>query len=42
MLYSRGTDNAENTAILLRNADHIENKSRDSYLASPFARWLVA
>jgi hypothetical protein len=26
-LYSRGTDNAENIVLLLRGADHTENKS---------------
>jgi hypothetical protein len=26
---------------LLRSADHTENKSRDNYLASPLARWLL-
>jgi hypothetical protein len=38
VLYSRGTDNAENTILLLRSADHTENKLHDSYLASPLAR----
>jgi hypothetical protein len=27
VLYSRGTDNAENTVLLLRSADHTENTS---------------
>jgi hypothetical protein len=27
VLYSRGTDNGENTVLLLRNADHTENTS---------------
>jgi hypothetical protein len=27
MLYSRGTDNAENTVLLLRSTDHTENTS---------------
>jgi hypothetical protein len=34
VLYSRGTDKAEDTVLLLSSADHTENKSRDSYLAS--------
>jgi hypothetical protein len=38
VLYGRGTDNAEKTVLLLRSADHTENKLRDSYLASPLAR----
>jgi hypothetical protein len=41
VLYSHGTGNAENTVLLLRTADHTENKWRDSYLASPLARWLL-
>jgi hypothetical protein len=27
VLYNRGTDNAENTVLLLRSADHTENTS---------------
>jgi hypothetical protein len=38
VLNSRGTDNAENTVLLLRSANDTENKSRDNYLASPLAR----
>jgi hypothetical protein len=30
VLYSRGTNNTENTVVLLRRADHTENKSRHS------------
>jgi hypothetical protein len=30
VLHSRGTDNTETTDLLLRSADHTENKSRDS------------
>jgi hypothetical protein len=30
VFYSHGTVNAENTVLLLRSADHTENKSRDS------------
>jgi hypothetical protein len=41
VLYSRGTDNAENTILFLHSADHTENQSRDSCLASPLARWLL-
>jgi hypothetical protein len=39
--YPLGTDNTENTVLLLRSADHTENKSRDNYLASALARWLL-
>jgi hypothetical protein len=28
-------------SLLLRSADHTENKSRDNYLASPLTRWLL-
>lgn len=31
------TDNAENTVLLLHSTEHTENKSCDSYLASPLA-----
>jgi hypothetical protein len=40
-LYRFCTDITENTVLLLLSADHRENKSRDSYLASPLARWLL-
>jgi hypothetical protein len=42
VLYSCGTDNAENTVLLLRSADHTENKSRNSYLASSLAHCCLA
>jgi hypothetical protein len=32
---------SENTILLLRRADHTENKSRDNYFANPLARWLL-
>jgi hypothetical protein len=37
-LYNSGTDNAENTVLLLRGADHTENTSRDRFPASSLAR----
>jgi hypothetical protein len=40
-LYRPRTDNIENTVLLLLSADHTENKSRDRYLASSLARWLL-
>jgi hypothetical protein len=36
--YHLGTNYAQKTVLLLRSADHTENKSRDNYLASPLAR----
>jgi hypothetical protein len=41
-LYSRSTDRIEITVLLLHKEDHRENSSRDSYLASPLARWLLS
>jgi hypothetical protein len=38
VLYSRGTERAENTVLLLHSSDYT---SRGSYLASPLARWLL-
>jgi hypothetical protein len=38
---SRHGPRTENTVLLLRSADHIENKSHDSYIASPLARSLL-
>jgi hypothetical protein len=40
--YPRHGPRTENTGpLLLRSADHTENKSRDNYLASPLARSLL-
>jgi hypothetical protein len=40
--YPLGTDHAQKTQVLLlRSAEHTENESRDSYLASSLGRWLL-
>jgi hypothetical protein len=41
LISSRHGPRTENTVLLLRSADDTENKSRDNYLASPLARWLL-
>jgi hypothetical protein len=40
-VYSRQKPRTENTVLLLHSANHTENKSRDSHLASSLARWLL-
>jgi hypothetical protein len=40
-LHSRSTDRTGITILLLHKEDIRENESRDSYLTSPLARWLL-
>jgi hypothetical protein len=41
LISSRHGPRTENIGLLFRSADHTENKSRDNYLASSLARWLL-